>query len=380
MSARHVPGPTARHTVRSACAPPASTARSGLYRQALRAAAAGLLAAPLAADPGDPELLSLLTRWHDAPWTSGRPDGHAPLGVMGDHVHKLGEIMLSYRFMRMDMDGNRDGTDRQSVADVFAEGFMVTPTEMTMDMHMFGFMYAWTNDLTFMLMVPYLQLAMEHVTMGGTEFTTRSKGLGDIRLSGLYTFWKSGSHQAHFNAGFSLPTGSIEERDRTPASGGDSVILPYPMQLGSGTLDLLPGVTYLGQAEKWSWGAQGIGTFRIGRNHRNYSLGERLDLTGWVARQLGEVTSASLRLAGSTWGNIDGADPALNPAMISTADPDRRAGARLDVLAGLNLYGNKGWLRGHRIGLEFGVPVFQNLDGPQLETDAVFTIGWQYAR
>ena len=40
-----------------------------------------------------------------------RPDSHAPIGVMGDHTHSAGEVMLSYRFMRMSMEGNRDGTD-----------------------------------------------------------------------------------------------------------------------------------------------------------------------------------------------------------------------------------------------------------------------------
>lgn len=38
------------------------------------------------------------------------PDDHAPLGVMGDHVHNAGEFMVSYRFSRMSMEGNRDGT------------------------------------------------------------------------------------------------------------------------------------------------------------------------------------------------------------------------------------------------------------------------------
>lgn len=36
--------------------------------------------------------------------------GHAPIGVMGDHAHDKGEWMLSYRFMHMDMQGNRTGT------------------------------------------------------------------------------------------------------------------------------------------------------------------------------------------------------------------------------------------------------------------------------
>jgi hypothetical protein len=70
----------------------------------------------------------------------GRPDGQAPIGVMGDHVHKKGRIMLSYRYMRMEMDGNRSGSDDISTADVLNR-FMVAPTNMTMEMHMFGIMY-----------------------------------------------------------------------------------------------------------------------------------------------------------------------------------------------------------------------------------------------
>jgi len=84
-------------------------------------------------------------------WTSARPDGHAPIGVMGDHTHEVGEVMFSYRYMVMDMDGLIDGSDSISRADVFAEGFAVTPTEMTMEMHMFGLMYAWSDELTLML-------------------------------------------------------------------------------------------------------------------------------------------------------------------------------------------------------------------------------------
>ena len=34
-------------------------------------------------------------------WTSSRPDGHAPIGVMGEHTHEQGEYMLAYRYMRI---------------------------------------------------------------------------------------------------------------------------------------------------------------------------------------------------------------------------------------------------------------------------------------
>ena len=42
---------------------------------------------------------------HEGPWTAARPDGHAPISVMGDHMHAMGEWMVSYRYMTMDMKG-----------------------------------------------------------------------------------------------------------------------------------------------------------------------------------------------------------------------------------------------------------------------------------
>jgi hypothetical protein len=57
------------------------------------------------------------------------------------------------------------------------------------------------------------------------------------------------------------------------------------MQLGSGTWDLLPGLTYAGFARDWSWGAQTLATLRLGENRHDYKLGNRLMLTGWVARR-----------------------------------------------------------------------------------------------
>lgn len=309
-------------------------------------------------------------------WSSGRPDGHAPLGVMGDHVHGKGEWMLSYRYMFMSMDGNRDGTENLSTNDVL-EDFMVSPEDMTMEMHMLGVMYAPSDNLTLMGMLPFVSKEMDHVTRMGTNFTTNSSGLGDIKFTGLYQILNQNRQAVHLNLGFSLPTGSIDERDDTPA--GDDVILPYPMQIGSGTVDLRPGVTYLGQSDNWSWGAQANTVLRLGENNRGYTVGNRYQLTGWTARKLNDNVSLSLRLDGETWEDYDGADPALNPAVIPTADPDLRGGTRLDVGVGLNTYFPDSFLPGGRLAAEFEFPVYQSLDGPQLETDWQFTVGVQSA-
>lgn len=311
-------------------------------------------------------------------WTPGRPDGHAPIGVMGDHVHKKGEWMVSLRAMRMHMDGMRQGTDRLSSAEVIGQGFMVTPTEMDMTMLMAGLMYAPSDNVTLMAMLPYVWNEMDHITGTNVEFTTRSSGISDLRLTGLVPVARFGEREGggqivHLNLGLSVPTGSIDERDDTPAMAGAT--LPYPMQLGTGTWDLLPGVTYNGQADDWSWGAQVQGRFHLGRNDEDYRRGNRGEATVWGARRITPGLSSSVRLAGQTVGNISGRDLRLNPNMVPTADPGNQGGKRLDLLVGLNAY----LAAGHRGAFEVGLPVYQDLDGPQLETDWTVTLGWQFS-
>ncbi len=40
-------------------------------------------------------------------YDSSRSDSHAPIGVMGDHTHAAGEVMVGVRYMFMEMDGMR---------------------------------------------------------------------------------------------------------------------------------------------------------------------------------------------------------------------------------------------------------------------------------
>jgi hypothetical protein len=316
------------------------------------------------------------------PWTSSRPDGHAPIGVMGDHTHEAGEMMLSYRFMAMNMDGNRDGTEEIPAEDVLSPsgyGFPVTPLEMRMYMHVIGVMYAPSDRLTLMAMLPYVRSDMDHLTRAGGRFTTEASGLGDISLGGLLQLFNRDRRQLHLNLRIGIPSGSIDEEDVTPASGGAEVRLPYPMQIGSGTSDLLPGATYLGQTDNHSWGAQLKGTIRLGENEYEYVLGDRLLGTVWAAQRWSDWWSGSIRVQAQGWGDVQGADPLLDPAMVPTADPELRSGRRVDLLLGTNFEVAQGQLAGNRIALELGVPAWESLDGPQLETDWTVVLGWQYA-
>jgi hypothetical protein len=315
-----------------------------------------------------------------------RADSHGPAGVMGDHMHKQGEWMFSYRYMQMEMDGNLDGSNNLSTDEVLQD-YSVAPENMTMEMHMLGAMYAPSNDLTLMLMVPVINNKMDHSMqmMGGmgmmpmrSTFTTETDGLGDIKVGGLYRLQETSNSTLILNLSLSLPTGSIDEKDVTGMSMGDKVILPYSMQVGSGTYDLRPGVTYNNHQPTYSWGAQTIATLHLAENDNDYSLGDRIMMTAWYARPFAKSFSWSVRGAYEYWDDIDGESSKLSPMMknmVPTADPDLRGGQRVDIAAGVNLI-----IPGsatNRLAVEFIRSVYQDLNGPQLETDYSVVLGWQ---
>lgn len=302
------------------------------------------------------------------------PDQHGPIGVMADHTHKQGEWMFSYRYMAMAMDGNRDGSSRLAPSEILRNGtgvYRVTPLEMTMEMHMLGAMYAPSDKVTFMAMIPWQSNEMDHATAMGGAFTTESSALGDISFAALLPFGQSAS----WLVGLSLPTGDLEQRDQTPL--GRS-FLPYAMQIGTGSYGLQLGYTVNKSFDGFSAGAQVKTTIPLNENDEDYRVGNRIEASAWYAKPIGQF---SWSVRGSYWrmGEYDGEDPryagALTSNLIPTVDSNLRDGERFDVGLGLN------WAHpsGLRVALEYQLPVHQDLDGPQLEVDNMFTFGLQYS-
>lgn len=318
---------------------------------------------------------------------SGRPDGHAPIGVMGDHTHGAGEWMASYRFMFMRMEQNYDGSSTVSDTTITANNgpydYLIAPTDMDMQMHMFGVMYAPTDKLTLMGMINVVESSMNHLRADGLRFKTESSGIGDSSLGGLYRFFESDSQQAHFGLSVIFPTADIDNRDDTPLGYAQ---LPYPMQLGAGSWGLAPSLTWFGHAGDWSWGSQVNARFFLNDNDNDYRLGNRYEGTVWGARRWSNWLSTSLRINFSHWEDIEGADPAIRTTvpmggragdpLIPTAVPELRGGSRIDLFLGANvLIPNTG----ARVAFEVGAPIYQDLDGPQLGAEWFATAGVQYA-
>lgn len=324
---------------------------------------------------------------------ASRADGHAPIGVMGDHIHKKGEWMFSYRAMNMTMDGNRDGSTGLSAQGIVTSvpnrffgapmqppTLRIVPEKMDMEMHMLGMMYAPSDSVTLMLMGQYIRKDMLHTTfVGGMgtnqlgQFTTKTSGVGDTSVSALIR-WRD---DLHVTAGLSLPTGNIEETGQilTPMNARPTVRLPYPMQLGSGSFDPIVGLTWQRQHGAFGFGAQWRSVLRVHDNDEEYRLGDEHRFSVWGSVSNGDALSLSLRLEQFNRGNIRERDTRIM-GPVQTADPDRQASSTLSARIGLNylLPGHK-----HRVAVEWGVPLQQHVDGPQLEVDSTVTIGWQYA-
>ncbi|MBI2824393.1 MAG: transporter [Planctomycetia bacterium] len=302
-----------------------------------------------------------------------RPDGLAPVGVEQDATLRGGQFLFSYRFNYQAFEDNLVGTHRVSDASV-AASFPFVPNQMNTGRHLLIVQYGVTDDFTIFGQLPFQHSSLDYLRTAGGTFGTGFTNPGDITLSAMYVLWRRPGQQLHLNLGLNFPVGFLDSQSDIPSPVVPN--LPYVIRTGSGTYDLLPGLTYRGQNPLWSWGVQSIGTVRLGINRLDYKLGDRADLTAWIARRWGERLSTSFRIDNQWWGNVRGADPRLNTALAPTNDPQLQGGNRVDLLFGVNLFLPNTILPGQRFSIEGGAPVYQSLNGPQLGTSWLLNAGW----
>lgn len=311
-----------------------------------------------------------------------RPDSHAPISIMGDHTHAEGEWMVSYRAMFMQMDEIKSGTDSVKQKTLLDEGYMMAPTKMEMTMHMLGLMYAQSDQLTWMIMLPFIQheMTMESSMMNGMNGMNDMQshamshlvsvhGIGDLKATALINLYENSQHKLHVGIGLSFPTGSIDEKNKQ----GDT--LAYGMQLGSGTWDFRPSLTYVKQMDSWSLGAQGSGKIALGKNDRHYRLGNQYKASGWAAKLWTPALSTALQLSYQYQSAISGEDMRLNPAMSPSMHTDFQGGEQIFV----GLSSNFMLTHNQRFAIEYQLPVYQDLNGPQLATSELLSLGYQLA-
>lgn len=310
------------------------------------------------------------------PWNPARPDSDAPFGVTADRLVEKGHLVVGYRFTRATLRGYRV-EDHPVETDSVLLSYPEAADRRTRETHEFSVRVAPSRRLTLSATVPLMSLETEHKTAGGQPFATSASGLGDVSADVLFEAlgWSRQQLLLLFRA--SLPTGAIDVTDATPA-GGAATLLPYPMQLGTGTVDLRPGVAYVGQNNSASWGVQLQMMFRLGDNDRGYHWGNGGMLTAWLAGRWADWISSSMRVEFRRSQTIQGADAGMDAAVTPEADPLLQGGTQADGMLGTNIRIPGGFLGGTRIGVEFTLPMYVSLHGPQLRDRGVVTVGARY--
>jgi len=300
-----------------------------------------------------------------------RAADYGPAGVIYGHTQRYRDWVFFYQYERQQKKGLLDNDRRVGAAEMNRRGYTTIPSSQTDNYHKVGVMYAPHERLTFSLMLPYIERSMNlRDELGFRE--DRSAGIGDARLMFMLPFVRKGRERTQVNVGLSFPTGSIQQKDAS----GDR--LPYAMQLGSGSWDLIWGLTYAGQRSFLSWGAEFEGIYRIADNSLGYRAGTVYHTSGWLGGNLGDWLNVSVRLLWTHNGNIRGEDPFLDMTKATNPlnDNKRQAGTHVEIGPGINLL--LPFAGRQRLSFEIIWPIYENLDGPQLGGDVRLIGGYQW--
>jgi Protein of unknown function (DUF3570) len=335
----------------------------------------------------------------------------APAGVMSSHMlANAGDWMIGYRFQWNDqsgalLNGTRTVGDKEYMAKGCPDGTCVlAPESMSMSMHMLDLMYAPTDWLTLMLMPQWMDMDMnmrkldgfppldDEVPSGHIDHHSQnghaSGGFGDLGMYALFKLFDDNTHHLHITPGFTAPIADVDlQLPRNHQTDGG--FLHYCMMLGSGTWDFAPNLTYTGQMENWSWGAQLNGVLRMGkRNSSGYKLGDIFQATAWGGYNITPWLTATLRGVYTTQGSIrgqyfgseggqyitgrnaDGTPIYSSILKYGSMDyPDNYGGSFGDLGFGLSGMVPSGDWAGVHFGVEWLQPVYNDMNGYQQNRD-----------
>ncbi|MDO9104080.1 MAG: DUF3570 domain-containing protein [Methylovulum sp.] len=345
----------------------------------------------------------------------GGHDGHtrhphhsnAPAGIMFDHVLPKSGFMVAYRYLRSEQAGallfgdQPVGIDRARAKGCGHKPCAVTPDFMAMNMHMLDLMAAPTDRLTLMLMPQWMDMDMTMTANPNARLTGghsghssahghQTGGLGDLGLYALFKVLDQSNHSLILSLGGTAPTGAVDITLRkTGTTPVDNQPLHYGMQLGSGTWDFKPSLTYAGEAGPFVWGAQVTGTLRLeGRNESGFAFGDIIQgsmwggyhWTNWLASTVRGVYTGQDRIHGA-YPPSTAVDPTTGrrfvPQHVGPFDfPDNYGGQFVDLGLGLNVTIPDGAWVGNSLKFEWLQPVHTDYNGYQLDRDGGLSFTW----
>jgi opacity protein-like surface antigen len=307
-----------------------------------------------------------------------------PLAVFGDAMpdpdHLTLSVIPTFYTNAHQLVGTKGVTPQQIIANYgwYWDPFVaqtVVPQEQFGKMQTVTAAYGVMKDVSIVLTAGTIErLSFLNVFYGSSNLIQRGESnpgtdtLSDASASVIWRAYEDPIHRVKFNLGMSFPLGSnhniggaVEQTAGTYNIG----YAFYGMQPGTGTFDVLPGVMYAGTIAPWSWGASYRARLALGPNPQGYYWGNYQEVNGWVGYTLLPGLTATFRSQFNIQSEISGANPWLI-GKLPSANPENYGGKVISVFAGAELDGKLIGFPGVSLGVEGGVPVYQNLNGPQL--------------
>ncbi len=318
--------------------------------------------------------------------------GHAPIGVMADHMHKKGESMISLRVSHMKMKGN--SLDGNSISDSeilvidnphsnSPSKLSVVPIEMSMKMLMLGGMYAPTDDVTLMFMTMFMDKSMNlnsyHAMMRNNigSFNSSSSDFSDLSFSALVNINEQDKSRWHTEIGLKFSVGNKKEKGKvlTPMNTNMEMVLPYGMQSGDESISLIVGFTNLYTlSDEHTFGNQ----IRFFRNisSKEWHYGDKTYFDSWYQYSVNRNFSISSRLRLNHQQDISGFDSNIK-APVQTSIISNYGGFTAEVGLGFNFLTQIFPGSEDRLALEIINPVINEKNGLQMKDKTKIVFGFQ---
>ena len=328
--------------------------------------------------------------------------GNMPMNIAGGGIPETHEFRFKIQPAYMRMQGLRSAASNvngNSLLGAPASGkYMAVQKNMDMNMLNLAMGYSFSDDFFAGIMPMYkdnrMDMAFNSVMTTMTKrsaYTMKSSGIADTMLMTKYRVYSDDplipTIEASLFIGASLPSGSINQRNSThPLAVRRTELLPYSMQLGSGTVDPMLGLLYQGSSSPWWWGLDGIYTGRWYDNSRNYRLGDTVTFDTYVMNQISYNLLWQIQANVEWKGHIRGqADEVANglsghavhgnagsPLMTPLWDTNNYGGVKTSITVGLQ------WqpVPLHIIDLSVKIPVYQRLNGVQLKDQFGVMLTW----
>jgi len=289
--------------------------------------------------------------------------------------HNPSPWSFSYNFKTVEFGGYLDGDASLSRDQVLWQGpgnvrtnnnFPIVPTVISQQAHVISLGYQINQRWRAHLSVPYLSQSTDHISIINdyANFTIDTSGAGDVKLSVSHQLVSSAENIWWFTGGLSFPTGSIDKQGDTPRAPGKQQ-LPYTMQLGSGTYDFPLRFSYRSRTEH-DFSVNMSAVIRVGKNDRNYRLGNSYSLAGRYNFTLSTTMQPFIGVEVLHSQAIHGKDAALLvdspfPYPASITNPKLFGGDRLSGKLGFAWQ----FTEQFKLSVELSKPLYQELNGPQ---------------